>query len=80
MVKGTVSITISDFQSLVEAAEKAAETREGFNKAAKELQVFLSYLVTRIDIEKYVTSFNTQSKTSRIVFDGNKAKIELKDD
>lgn len=48
--------------------------------AAKELQVFLSFIATRTDIEKYVEEFNRQSKTSEIIFEGNLAKIELKND
>lgn len=80
MVKGTVSITLSDFQSLMDSAIKAKETEDNFKRAAKELQVFLSYLAGKADLEKYVDSFNSQSTTSRIVFDGVKAKIELKND
>ena len=79
MVKGTVSITLSDFQGLLEAATKAKETEENLRRAAKELQVFLSYIALKADIEKYVDEFNTQSKTSKIIFDGAKAKIEIKD-
>ncbi len=79
MVKGTVSITLSDFQGLLEAATKAKETEENLRRAAKELQVFLSYIALKADIEKYVDEFNTQSKTSKIIFDGSKAKIEIKD-
>ena len=78
MVKGTVSITLSDFQGLLEAATKAKETEENLRRAAKELQVFLSYIALKADIEKYVDEFNTQSTTSKIVFDGSKAKIEIK--
>ena len=48
--------------------------------ASKEMQVFLSFLSTRADIEKYVEEFNKQSKTSRIVFEGTHAKIEFKDE
>lgn len=79
MVKGTVSITLSDFQGLLEAATKAKETEENLRRAAKELQVFLSYIALKADIEKYVDEFNTQSTTSKIIFDGSKAKIEIKD-
>ena len=52
MVKGTVSITLSDFQSLLDAATRAKETEENLRRAAKELQVFLSYIALKADIEK----------------------------
>lgn len=46
--------------------------------AIKELQVFLSFLCTRENIEKHVEEFNRQSKTSVININGGIAKIELK--
>ena len=48
--------------------------------ARKELQVFLSFLVSREDLEKYVDEFNRQSKTSTIIFENGAARIDLKDD
>jgi chitinase len=78
MVKGTVSITLEDFQALMESAERAQITKNSFNLAKKELQVFLSFLATRADLEKYIDEFNRQSKTSNIIFEGTSAKIELK--
>jgi hypothetical protein len=78
MVKGTVSINLDDFQALIKAAEKSNQTEEKYRKASKELSVFLSFLATRADLEKYVDEFNRQSKTSRIIFEGTSAKIELK--
>jgi hypothetical protein len=53
---------------------------EKFLVASKELQVFLSFLSSRADIEKHVEEFNRQSKTSKITFEGTSAKIELKND
>ena len=80
MVKGSVTISIEDFQSLLVTSDKAKEFRDKSILASKELQVFLSFLTTRADIEKYVEEFNKQSKTSRIVFEGTHAKIEFKDE
>ena len=44
MVNGSVTISIEDFQSLLDAKVKAEEIKETTKLAAKELQVFLSYL------------------------------------
>ena len=78
MVKGTVSISLDDYHTLLEAAEKSLEVKGNLDIAIKELQVFLSYLCTREDIEKHVGEFNRQSKTSVININGGIAKIELK--
>ena len=78
MVKGSVTISIQDFQAFLESAEKAQTTKDSFILVKKELQVFLSFLSSRADLEKYVDEFNRQSKTSQIVFEGTTAKIELK--
>jgi len=78
--QGSVSIKLQDYHALIDYAIVFKEKEEKFLLAAKELQVFLSYLSARADIEKYVDEFNRQSKTSKIVFDGTTAKIEMKDD
>tara|TARA_R110002074_G_scaffold387422_1_gene569564 strand:+ start:546 stop:788 length:243 start_codon:yes stop_codon:yes gene_type:complete len=80
MVKGSVTISIDDFQAFLESAEKSKIIQEKFLIARKELQVFLSFLTSRENIEKYVEEFNRQSKTSKIVFENGEAIITLKDD
>ena len=80
MVKGTVTISIEDFQALVDSGERAQVFKDRFTVAKKELQVFLSFLATRADLEKYIDEFNRQSKTSKIIFEGTTAKIELKNE
>ena len=79
MVKGSVTISIDDFQALLDTKVNAEELREKTELAAKELQVFLSFLCTRENIEKYVEEFNRQSKTSKINIEGGMAKIVLND-
>ena len=79
MVKGSVTISIDDFQALLDTKVNAEELREKTELAAKELQVFLSFLCTRENIEKYIEEFNKQSKTSIISINGGIAKIELND-
>jgi hypothetical protein len=80
VVKGSVTIDLEDYHALLESAEKNKDIESKFIIASKELQVFLSFLATRADIEKYVDEFNRQSKTSKIIFEGTTAKIELKDE
>ena len=77
---GTVTITLKDFQELVDANKNASEVQGKTRLAAKELEVFLSFLCTRTDVEKVVGEFNKQSRTSEITFDGTRAKITFKND
>jgi len=79
MVKGTVSISLEDYHTLLESASKSLELKENLQLAVKELQVFLSFLCTRENIEEYVEEFNRQSKTSKININGGIVKIETKD-
>lgn len=80
MVEGTVTITIKDFQALIDVKIDADNRISNVKKAAKELQVFLSYLCTRVDIEPFVAEFNKQSRTSEIVIENGFAKIKFKDE
>ena len=73
MVKGSVTISIEDYHALIDASTKSIKLKENTELAAKELQVFLSFL------EKYIEEFNRQSKTSKITITGGIAKIELND-
>ena len=78
MVKGTVTISIEDYHKFLEANSKSVDARKDLELAVKELQVFLSFLCTRENIDKYTSEFNRQSKTSEININGGIAKIELK--
>ena len=78
MVKGTVNISLDDYHKLVDSSEKSLELKGNLDTAIKELQVFLSFLCTRENIERYVEEFNKQSKTSKININNGIAKIELK--
>lgn len=79
MVKGSVTISLDDYHALTDSNTESLELKDKLSLAVKELQVFLSFLCTREDIEKYVEEFNRQSKTSKININGGIAKIELKD-
>tara|TARA_R110002020_G_scaffold14102_1_gene50229 strand:+ start:1313 stop:1555 length:243 start_codon:yes stop_codon:yes gene_type:complete len=79
VVKGSVTISLDDYHTLTDSNTESLELKDKLSLAVKELQVFLSFLCTREDIEKYVEEFNRQSKTSKININGGIAKIELKD-
>lgn len=78
-MNGSVTISIQDFDNLREAQSKADTQSSGLSRAAKELEVFLSFLCTRESIQIYVDEFNKQSRTSRINLAEGRAKIVFKD-
>ncbi len=78
MVKGQVTISIADFQALLDASVTANEVKESTRIASREIQVFLSYLHTQLDLTPHIESFNRQSTKSQIVIeDDNKIKIKF---
>jgi len=77
MVKGSVTISIEDFQALMDSGTNYVELKDKTMLATKEMQVFLSFLCTRTDISKYIEEFNRQSQTSQIIIDDGKAQIKL---
>ena len=76
---GTVTIPIKDFDKLREAESKADQSLIGLTRAAKELEVFLSFLVTRENIQEYIEEFNKQSQRSTISVIDGRAKIAFND-
>jgi hypothetical protein len=79
-MKGTVSITIEDFQALLDVKERADNVVERTKRAAKELQVFLSYICLRDDVKAYIDEFNRQSTTAEIIIENGRALIKFKED
>ena len=80
MVKGSVSISLEDYHTFIDQSIHFKNKEERLTQAANEMQVFLSFLCTRENIEKYIDEFNKQSKTSRILIEGSYVKIELNND
>ena len=78
-MEGSVSISIKDFQELLDMKLKSEERIEKTRLAAKELQVFLSFVCTRADIKDLVDEFNRQSKTCKIELNRGVAKIKFND-
>jgi hypothetical protein len=77
---GTVTISLDDFTSLLEASKESSSAVEKVKLATKELQVFLSFLCGKEDISVYIEEFNKQSKTSEIIIHSGRAQIKFKDD
>lgn len=77
---GTVTISLADFELLKKQAESGSKISENIVKAAKELEVFLSFLVTRENIDDHVEEFNSYSKRCKIRIIEGRAKIQINDD
>ena len=78
MVRGTVSIALEDYHLLIDSSNDFKNKKGLLLRTTREMEVFLSFLTSRMDIEKYVQEFNSQSKTSEISFENNRAKIKFK--
>tara|TARA_R100001510_G_scaffold57787_1_gene67811 strand:+ start:1905 stop:2144 length:240 start_codon:yes stop_codon:yes gene_type:complete len=79
-MNGTVSISLEDFDNLRGAHGTASEQKEKLHRAAKELEVFLSFLATRESIMPLVEEFNRQSATCRIDIVDGRAKIVFRNE
>ena len=77
MVNGSVTISIEDFQTLLDVKIKTEELEGKLKIATKELQVFLSFICTRADVSSYIDEFNRQSQTCKIIIEDGKAQIQL---
>lgn len=77
---GTVTISLADFESLRKQADSGAKVSEDIIKAAKELEVFLSFLITRENIDEHIEEFNSYSKRCKIKIVDGRAKIQIIDE
>ena len=71
-VKGTVTITLEDYHSFLNIHENNLKTSEHLQDTTRELAVFLSYISSRTDIKQHIESFNMQSRTCKILYEGNR--------
>jgi hypothetical protein len=78
-MNGTVTISLSDYELLKNQSSAGKQTASDVVKAAKEIEVFLTFLVTRENIEEHVNEFNSYSKTCKIEIIGGRAKIKFID-
>jgi hypothetical protein len=74
---GTVTMTIDDYELLKLNATSGKLERTGILKAAKELEVFLTFLITRENIDEHLEEFNSYSTTCKVRIIDGRAKIEL---
>ena len=76
-MNGTVTIPLDEFDTLREESKKAEELKSNTLRAAKEIEVFLSFLVTREGMQEYLEEFNRQSTRSQILIVDGRAKIKF---
>ena len=74
---GTVTMTIDDYELLKLNATSGKIERTGILKAAKELEVFLTFLITRENIDEHLEEFNSYSTSCKVRIIDGRAKIEL---
>ena len=74
---GTVTIPLKDFDELRNSTEETQELRQKLSRAAKQIEVFLSFLCTRENIQIYVDEFNNQSSRATIIIVDGKAKVQI---
>lgn len=77
---GSVTISLKDFQKLQKSQEETDERAKGVHQAAKELEVFLSFLISRESIGDHLKEFNRQSSTCSINILEGRAKIVFKNE
>tara|TARA_R110002167_G_scaffold9334_4_gene42663 strand:- start:2458 stop:2700 length:243 start_codon:yes stop_codon:yes gene_type:complete len=76
-MNGTVTISIEDYKKLENAQGNATTMNERTLQAAKEVEVFLSFLCTRESITPYIEEFNKQSRRSKIILNDGRIKIKF---
>ena len=76
-MNGTVTISLKDFNELRESSEKADLLLKKVSQAAKELEIFLSYMITQENFDKYIEEFNRQSVGSKIKIIDGRVKVSL---
>jgi hypothetical protein len=76
-MNATVTLPLVEFDKLRKSHEAAEELIKSTKRAALEIEVFLSFLITREDITEHIEEFNRQSTKSQIVISNGRAKIKL---
>ncbi len=75
-MKGTATISLTDYEKLVKSHEEAQKIKDEMLVTMRELQVFLSFICSRSNLEGYVDEYNKQAKSSKIKLSGGRVKIE----
>lgn len=77
---GNVTISLKLFDELRNAHTAVEVRNKNLHRAAREIEVFLSFLCTREHIQEFVEEFNKQSSKSRINIEDGKVKIIIRDE
>ncbi len=75
-MKGTATISLEDYEKLVKSHEEAQKVKDEMLVTMRELQVFLSFICSRSNLEGYVDEYNKQATSSKIKLSGGRVKIE----
>lgn len=76
-MNATVTLPLAEFDRLREEQGKAEELIKATKKAALEIEVFLSFLITRENISEYLEEFNRQATNAQIILVDGRAKIKF---
>ena len=79
-MNGSVTISLKDFDEMRNQSAIVEDRKSRMQRAAKELEVFLSFMCTREHIQEDLDEFNRQSQTCRITIEDGRAKIVFKDE
>jgi 2,3-bisphosphoglycerate-independent phosphoglycerate mutase len=79
-VKGTVTIPLEDYHTFIEESTTNSAVKKSLRDAARELEVFLSFIINVEGMDRHVESFNAQSKHSTIEVINGRAKIQFKNE
>jgi hypothetical protein len=79
-IKGTVTINLSDYHTLIDSHPKVEQAQEKLRKAAKEIEIFLSFICEREDMGIYIEEYNKQAVGSKIVVINDKVKIQFNEE
>jgi hypothetical protein len=75
-MNGTVTISLENYEKLKESMGKTEKMQVDMLATMKELQIFLSFICSRSNIELYVEEYNKQAKSSKIKLVKGRVTIE----
>lgn len=78
-MNGTVTISLKDYEEMKNSSEATNELKTKLLTAAKELEIFLSYLIQQENIDEHINDYNRNSETGQILIENGRAKIKIKD-
>lgn len=76
-MNATVTLPLDEFDELRNSSKTSQELIKSLKRAALELEVFLSFLIERENIDMHIEEFNRQSTRSQIVISSGRAKIKI---